>query len=91
MCNSKVLLQPHGVSVRHNIYEGMMLGIPSIIENTSYNPELFGLFQQISFEENSKIEIIDNVENQNLLIDFFETKMTPDAIINLLIDNINLS
>jgi hypothetical protein len=88
ICNSKVLLQPHGVSVRHNIYEGMMLGIPSIIENTSYNPELFGLFQQISFEENSEIEIIDNVENQNLLIDFFETKMTPDSIVDTLIKNI---
>jgi hypothetical protein len=88
ICNSRLLIQPHGVSVRHNIYEGMMLGIPSIIERTSYNIELFGLFQQINFDENEKIEIIDNVENQNTLINFFETKMTPDAIIDLLIKKV---
>lgn len=88
ICNSKLLIQPHGVSVRHNIYEGMMLGIPSIIERTSYNIELFGLFQQIDFHENEKIEIFDNVENQNILIDFFETKMTPDAIVDLLFNQL---
>lgn len=85
LCNASSLIQPHGVSVRHNIYEGMMLGIPSIIENTSYNPELFELFQQVNFENETQVIDFKNVEHQNLLIDFFETNMIPDAIINKLI------
>jgi hypothetical protein len=51
MKNAKILLQPHGISVRHNIYEGMMLGINSIVETTSYNPALFNMFHQYSFDE----------------------------------------
>ena len=88
ICTSRLLIQPHGVSIRHNIYEGMMLGIPSIIETTSYNTELFSLFQQTNFDENEKIEIVDSVESRNILIDFFETKMTPDAIVDLLLNQL---
>lgn len=80
--NASFLLQPHGISVRHNIYEGMLLGIPSIIEKTSYNTELFDNFTQWNFDEG---EPPINLGRCNLegdkLIDVFEMHMTPDAIV----------
>lgn len=95
------LVQPHGVGIRHNVYEGMCLGIPSIIEKTSYNPELFSLFPMSTFEkvENpiTQRRILEVIENENervnlskTLIDFFELHLAPDRIANNLLAQIEI-
>lgn len=78
------LFQPTGVGVRHLVWEAMALGIPSILYDTSY----------LSDEQKKHVVIIDNemsaddiFEKTNKLssekiIDFFEKTMTPDKIVD---------
>lgn len=96
----KLLVQPHGVSVRHNIYEGMCLGIPSVVERTTYNSSLFSMFPMSDFtekEDTSTRERIDKIINDDShredlrqnMIEYFEQNMLPDSIICSLFKQVN--
>jgi hypothetical protein len=100
MNSFKILVQPHGVSVRHNIYEGMCLGIPSVVEKTSYNKSLFSLLPMSDFSEKpediSTQEMINKMlhddnymkELREKLITFFEQNMLPDAIVSSIFEQV---
>jgi hypothetical protein len=96
MLTHRVLLQPNGVSVRHNLYEGFLLGTPSIVEKTSY---LGNIPDNVYIEDDFCVKtqqeyrvkklLSDNLyftEIRSNAIDFFERNMLPDQIIKSIMD-----
>jgi len=89
---SKILFQPHGVGPRHNIYEGMMLGIPSIIPECSYLDDVTREHNFIcsEFMHHIPVEAIKNLldspqlykEKREEIIDIFESNMTHRLLID---------
>lgn len=79
-----ICFQPHGVGLRHAIYECMMVGIPNIIPENSYLDNHIRscniIFKDLN--ELSSISIERNKDLEDLCIETFETYMTPEAIIS---------
>ena len=95
----RLLLQPVGAGVRHNIYEGFMLGTPSVVEKTTYLSNMpSDIFVIDDFVSDSTCDRISKIltpgdssfeEIRQKAMDFFETRMLPDAIIKDVIDQVD--
>lgn len=91
MLSHRVMLQPVGAGVRHNVYEGFMLGTPSIVEKTLYLSNMPGdVYITDDFSSDFREEKVSRIltpgdsafeEIRQKAIDFFETRMLPDEII----------
>lgn len=87
MLSRKAVFQPHGVGLRHAIYEAMMLGVPSIIPECSYlnatTREHNVIIPEIVTAKDS-IRALDDIDKINCeaMIDAFEHSMTPESIVS---------
>lgn len=77
------IFQPFGTSIRHSVWEAMMLGIPSVMEDISYiQPDMKHLI--ITYEKKAqKDDILNKMSsiNRQEIIDYFESNMTPEKIV----------
>lgn len=73
--------QPHGVGLRHAIYECMALGIPSIIPECSY---LDDITRRCNIVYSGTLPKLPDrrLDLEQACIDAYETYMTPEAIVS---------
>jgi hypothetical protein len=73
-------LQPHGIGLRHSIYECMALGVPSIIPESSY---MHATTRHANLVYQKALPILygRSTELEKACIDVYETYMTPEAIV----------
>lgn len=71
LLSNKILYQPHGVGLRHSIYEGMALGIRSIIEPSTYLPHELEKVTMSSYNEEIETYFEENLTPKNILNSVF--------------------
>lgn len=73
--------QPHGVGLRHSIYECMMLGVPSIIPECSY---LDDITRKCNIIYSGELPVLSNrrIDLEHACVESFEAFMTPQAIVS---------
>lgn len=83
--NTTYVFQPHGIGIRHNVYECMALGVPCIIPEISYlTPALrhcHVIHGSLLPKWDALSDEIARDERAALCIEEFERNMTPQAIV----------
>lgn len=76
--------QPHGVGIRHGLYEAMALGVPSILPASSYidASQRAGSFVVADDEALTGIDVLA-LPSSDAVIEVFESSMLPDRIVDI--------
>lgn len=74
--------QPHGVGLRHSVYESIALGTPCIIPEISYLDDITRNCSIIYDGKLPSVEQLIQTDLAQLCIDTYETHMTPEKIVN---------
>jgi len=86
--DGNIQYQPFGTSIRHSTWESMILGVPSLMSPSSYISE--DMKDLIVFDDVSKEEIMEKIStiSKEQVIDYFESNMTPEKILQNLFKKI---
>jgi hypothetical protein len=87
---SEWTLHPHGIGVRHALYESMALGCPGIVPNSVYlHSFLRDCHLVYDKAEDVSQFLLRDPHREKLCVELYEMYMTPEAIIQQILTGVN--
>ena len=84
------MFQPHGIGVRHSLYESMALGCPSLVPESLYLHEFLRDCNLIYKKaEDVSGFLLRDTHREKACVETYEMHMTPETIIQQILDGVN--